>query len=338
MSFIARAWPPFMVATIVTFVYVVYMLFNLVPALEIATSGKAAPSKSAFDGIKVPSASQLWVIAGAFHALFAMLLVSFMRAAYTAPGSIPLGSRLWKNAEFGIRMADEEHVREMMDPKSGYTGAKLEAEREFLKSLPVVERKQKNGSFRYCSRCELYKPDRCHHCRICDACVLRMDHHCPWIANCVGFHNYKYFALLLLYAALSCLFIIVTMFPRMLRTFRPVLDTSSFVREDLPVVIAFVVCSFLFMALSAFFVFHMNLVMNSLSTIELREKKNSDNEFIQHRWRVAHMKFDRGSKYENFVHVFGSPWMWLIPIASDRLGTDGTYSDLGQASKTVENV
>lgn len=38
-----------------------------------------------------------------------------------------------------------------------------------------------------CKKCHEIKPPRAHHCSICDTCVLKMDHHCPWINNCVGY-------------------------------------------------------------------------------------------------------------------------------------------------------
>ena len=43
-----------------------------------------------------------------------------------------------------------------------------------------------------------YKPDRSHFCSNMQRNVLRMDHYCPWMGNCIGFANYKYFLLFLL--------------------------------------------------------------------------------------------------------------------------------------------
>eukprot|EP00918_Siedleckia_nematoides_P101209 GHVU01221140.1.p1 GENE.GHVU01221140.1~~GHVU01221140.1.p1 ORF type:complete len:229 (+),score=17.79 GHVU01221140.1:313-999(+) len=58
---------------------------------------------------------------------------------------------------------------------------------------------------RHCKECGFqWKPPRAHHCRVCQRCVFRMDHHCPWISNCIGSRNQKYFILFLLYTVISC--------------------------------------------------------------------------------------------------------------------------------------
>lgn len=60
-----------------------------------------------------------------------------------------------------------------------------------------------------CGRCEAYRPPRAHHCRVCKRCVRKMDHHCPWINNCVGELNQKYFLLFLAYVGLSGLYVLL---------------------------------------------------------------------------------------------------------------------------------
>uniref|UniRef100_A0A0B7A3E4 Palmitoyltransferase n=1 Tax=Arion vulgaris TaxID=1028688 RepID=A0A0B7A3E4_9EUPU len=64
----------------------------------------------------------------------------------------------------------------------------------------------------YCESCEGYKTPRSHHCRKCGRCVMKMDHHCPWINTCCGHFNHANFCWFLLFAPIGCvhaLFIII---------------------------------------------------------------------------------------------------------------------------------
>ena len=55
----------------------------------------------------------------------------------------------------------------------------------------------------YCHTCEGFKAPRSHHCSKCNRCCLKMDHHCPWINNCVGFANQRHFFYFLLSAVIG---------------------------------------------------------------------------------------------------------------------------------------
>ncbi|KAF9416390.1 hypothetical protein HW555_006237 [Spodoptera exigua] len=134
-----------------------------------------------------------------YHILLIMFAWSYWRTIFAEIKPIPEKFKLPEaELEKLLSAETEDAQRSILD--------------NYAKDLPIVTRTM-SGSVRYCNRCVLIKPDRAHHCSICARCVLKMDHHCPWVNNCVCFFNYKFFMLFLGYALLYCMFIMATCLP-----------------------------------------------------------------------------------------------------------------------------
>lgn len=124
-----------------------------------------------------------------------------------------------------------------------------------------------------CQRCLRTKPDRTHHCSQCNQCILKMDHHCPWVANCIGFRNHKYFLNMIFYASVSTLFICITAYP----VFIAVLASDNVDGKlAYAIVTAWILCCAFGLLITGFFCFHMWLLSNQYTTIEFCEKKSTD--------------------------------------------------------------
>lgn len=64
---------------------------------------------------------------------------------------------------------------------------KKDKELDFIKLLDTMEASS------LCPDCEIIRTPRCRHCNLCNACVDRYDHHCPWVNNCIGKGNFAQF-------------------------------------------------------------------------------------------------------------------------------------------------
>ncbi|KFM74217.1 putative palmitoyltransferase ZDHHC14, partial [Stegodyphus mimosarum] len=124
--------------------------------------------------------------------LFLFVMSTLLRTSFSDPGVIPRATQ--------DEAADTEKQIEVPNGSSSPTYRPPPRTKEIIIHGQPVKLK-------YCFTCKIFRPPRASHCSLCDNCVERFDHHCPWVGNCVGKRNYRYFYLFILSLALLCVFI-----------------------------------------------------------------------------------------------------------------------------------
>lgn len=149
--------------------------------------------------------------------------------------------------------------------------------------------KSKLKELPFCKKCDKNRPFKSHHCSTCQTCILKMDHHCPWIFNCVGFANQKFFYLFLFYASLGDFLGAIGLltkicdpsFSGMLnRPSRKInlqnnlfLEIIRVLKDPLLIILGFGLCIAMAIAIGFLFLYQTYLILNDSSSID--HKKNN---------------------------------------------------------------
>ncbi|TBU24439.1 DHHC palmitoyltransferase-domain-containing protein [Dichomitus squalens] len=115
------------------------------------------------------------------------------------PGTSVLWAKKRRSARYraltGVRWSEELHITRAASSKCRRCGVM----RPEVSRFRDIRLNMVGKSWKLRHDCE-----RSHHCRICNRCVLKYDHHCPVRINqCVGIHNERHFVLFLVYMVVS---------------------------------------------------------------------------------------------------------------------------------------
>uniref|UniRef100_A0AAY4DHJ6 Palmitoyltransferase n=1 Tax=Denticeps clupeoides TaxID=299321 RepID=A0AAY4DHJ6_9TELE len=243
-----------------------------------------------------------------FHVCFVMFCWTYWKAIFTPPSSPSKKFQLSYNDKERYEMEERPDVQKQILV-------------DISKKLPIFTRAA-SGAIRFCDRCQVIKPDRCHHCSVCEMCVLKMDHHCPWVNNCIGFSNYKFFLLFLCYSILYCVFIASTAFQYFLKYW--VEDLPSGHAKFHVLFLVFVALMF-FVSLMFLFGYHCWLVSKNRSTLEAFSAPLFQNGPDKNGFNVGF--------HRNLRQVFGNDRrLWFVPVFTS-LG-DGHYFPVRSVSES----
>lgn len=232
-----------------------------------------------------------------FNFLLVLAIWSHLKTSFTDPGTPE--SPEW---QAWATMRRGSHSEDQWRSECEKIYANDENFKSRLKPLP--------GKPSWCKQCRHERPERAHHCSSCGVCILRMDHHCPWIASCIGWRNHKYFLLLTWWTFLACLAFLLTLFNS--ASLQKVSVSITSVSVGAIVAVMGVV---IFGLLSGFiFCISLHAGMRNYTSIE--------NHFHEEN------PYCLASSFQNLEQIMGPlDLRWLIPVCTTR-PSNGTSFDL----------
>lgn len=175
---------------------------------------------------------------------------------------------------------------------------------------------------RWCGKCHVWKPDRCHHCSSCKTCFLRMDHHCPWFSCCIGFKNHKFFVQFLLYVFSFCGVVFICS-AYLLYLFFKNEQYQNDQYLSLTLVFLAVVSLAFFICVGVFAAFLIYMLLQNLTTIEFQDLRwnylgdhSAEYVYDSHGKKKKVSNFYDLGVTRNWMAIMGKSWyQWLLPVA-----------------------